>query len=290
MKQSIHSSLRPSPATGFLLVTVVVMLAVTTLMMTGLASRSMNEASVAVAEEREMRTRWATTTVRRFVLNRADQILERERASDGQLASMAPSTIRHKSLQLGGRTWQIILADESAKLNLRSLAARGSVERVYRLAPKLISGQKSLVLLPRERLNPSSGTLRWEHWLAGERVDDPTRLAEETQFLTLWGDGRLNVRNCSSDVLSAVWRELFGRSVPESIWNFRANERADRLVDLTLLAGMGEQGSAKVRRWMKAESDAYSLWVFCKSDPRIRPALFVKWGNARAPDHRGYLY
>ena len=70
---------------GYLLLTVVVLIAVASLMLSRIANTSMRVASVAIKEEQEMRYRWAATSLRRYSLDAASTLFAAEPGRDEQV-------------------------------------------------------------------------------------------------------------------------------------------------------------------------------------------------------------
>lgn len=282
---------------GYLLVTVLVMIGVVSLLLSQIAASSMRVASSAIAEEREMRNRWAVTSVRRFCLDSAPRLLELPSSASGE--TLAPS-ILWKDVSVAEQTFRVILADETAKLNLRKIASQYGESTVATVTEELLSdhhGMRSAVGLGAS--GKPSGT-RWENWVAdgGTRsLLDPRKIAAATQRLTLWGDGRLNVFSSDEETLEALWRQLFGRRPPNELLEARSQSPRPPLGQLLTSLDLRESQAVTARRWLVDESECYSVWIFCQSDRQVPSSLYVEWGGrsrggavSTATNSRGYEY
>ena len=115
------NSPRRAKRQGFLLITVLVMIAVAGLMLSRLATKSLRVALTAALEEREARIRWSKISLRRLALNDSAGMLE----ADGEQRGIAVENFR-----TGGERWRVIVSDESAKLNLRQLAQEATGDQL----------------------------------------------------------------------------------------------------------------------------------------------------------------
>ena len=122
-----------------MLVTVVVMIAVAALVLAKMASTSMRVATTAIEEERELRNRWAISSLRRFTLDGADNLLSLS-ASNPNTTDSNPTAL-WKDIQLAETQWRVVLADESAKVNISRLARRRNEQALRKVMEELITGE-----------------------------------------------------------------------------------------------------------------------------------------------------
>ncbi len=281
--------------TGYLLVTVVVMIAVASLMLSRMASTSMRVASTAIEEEIDLRHRWAVTSLRRFSLDKAATILDANSKSvTFNKSETIAKPILWRQANLGGETWRVIIGDESAKLNLR-LASQSFVEQVTsNLIDELLNDKgmlKASDVLP-SMSRPAAG--RWENWLStpkGDLATSARHVATATQRMTLWGNGRLNVMRCETETLDVLWHQLFGRNAPPTLHRLRTQSPPPSKNQMFQMLALRESQSQLAERWLSTQSDCFSVWIFCETDRRVASTLYVDWGDPpTAQEHRGYEY
>ena len=274
---------------GYLLVTVVVMIAVAALVLAKMASTSMQVAKTAIEEERELRDRWAISSLRRFTLDGADSLLSQSSILGSESAN--PTTL-WKDIQLAEKQWRVVLADESAKVNVGRLARKRDEQALRKLLTELISGETRTT--PVADLAKVGSRARWDTWIDTGESDSwrsPRALATATQNMTLWGNGRLNVSQSNRETIDSLWNALFGRDTPELLHELRQQRPPMRTRNLISALALRESQSTIASQWLTTESHCYSVWVFCQTDRRVRPSLYVEWGgDTAATEHRGYEY
>ena len=158
---------------GYLLITVLVMIAVASLMLSRVAGMSMRVASIAVAEEREMRNRWAITSLRRYALDTAPTLLRSATVSGNGRATERAQPVFWRDIPMAGHTWRILVADESAKVNVQKLMSRYDDQTVTGLVNELILG--GLNVRANRELGKQTGR-HWDQWLDG--VSGQPRMAQ----------------------------------------------------------------------------------------------------------------
>ncbi len=286
----MHQPSKTKRRCGYVLLTVVVMIAVASLLLSRLANTSMRVASVAIEEEQEMRNRWAVTSLRRFSLDSAATLL---RSNRPDRSDDVADSLLWKDVTLAGQIWRVIVADESAKLNLIHLSYDVSGDAMDKVTRPLITGRSNIQVAV-DFDDDTPGNLRWEQWLEGgpqDPTESPRVIAAATQRLTLWGDGRLNVTQCDADTIDALWRQLFGRTAPPLLHELRRQVPPPTARQLIRSLGLRETQANRATQWLAADSTCHSVWIFCQSDRRVSPSLFVEWNTGGdSMEHRGYEY
>ncbi|QDV42563.1 hypothetical protein Enr13x_24110 [Stieleria neptunia] len=275
---------------GYILLTVVVILAVAVLMLSRIASTSMRSASYAVENERSVRHQWAITSLRRMALNAAPSLLTQSSLAENE-SSLGHSPILWKEVGLAGETWRVVLADESAKLNVSKLSATAPTEQVAACLRQL---QTSRGLQSQSNFDKTA--TRWDHWFelpaagSGNRDTPAILIAAATQRLTLWGDGKLNVCRCDSESLDYLWHMLYSRPTPKQLQEIRHMRPTPTESHLIGSLALRESEARLAAKWLTTESQCYSVWIFCMSDRRVPASFFVEWGRGQVRDRRGYEY
>lgn len=271
---------------GFVLLMVVVLIAIAAMILARLASTSLRVASVAVEEEREMRERWAVTSLRRYSFETAPRLFAGPSDPDSDEGARA---VFWQDVRLAGETWKIVVAEESAKLNLAMF--RGQIG-----SDDWSTDVELLLETDSVRLKSSieSPRLRWGDWLesaGSSRSPSAEAVATATQRITLWGDGRLNVMQCDDETLGIVWRRQFGHAPPAVLHQMRSQQPRPTTQQMMAALDLRDSQRDKANNWITAESRCYSTWVFCRTSHRVPASLFVEWGQSgAAKEHRGYQY
>ena len=282
---------------GYLLLTVVVMIAVAALILARVATTSMRVATTAVNEEQDLRQRWAQTSLRRFSLDSATRLLAGKRLSQVDSQALSSGTenesVMWANVKLAGKQWRVIVADESAKLNLIHSSRELNDEVLNDLAQNLLPTNARVSLT--NDLNELGGqrAARWEHWFesTNQARQSPRVLAHATQQVTLWGQGRLNVCQSDASTVDALWRALFGNDAPNELHSMRKEYPPPTTGKVIRALALRESQASLARQWLTTTSDCYSVWIFCQSDRRVPASLYVEWGaGGVATEHRGYEY
>lgn len=258
---------------GFVLLTVVVMLAICCTILAQLAMVSMGRAREAIDSQRELQQRWAVVSLRRTVMSSPATLLAQ---SPG---GTARQTTLSGSVSVSGCRYRFTLADESSKLPLHKLA-KFRLDDAATAANVLL--RRSGMSVDKSRLSSYRNGGRWE-----EAIKDRMSAAEVTQagqLVTLWGNGRLNLRTAETDVLRQTWRAVFG--------TFPPNEILDR-DSLSRLAWQDVRGALALRedqlrdadRFFSSESTCFSLLLTSQLPESERTWLFVVDGEV---SHFGY--
>ncbi len=300
MSRVAHPRSRRRKPDGYILLTVVVMIAVASIMLASLASKSLRLASTAVTEERKLRQRWATASLRRYGLDAAEPLLASAARDSG--SAEEPFVSVWKDIELCGQEWRVIISDESAKLNLVSFANEFDAERTSSVFKELRTGRQQLDVSSALSVSEIRQIQRWEKWFAPRSADRSSahfggasegarQIAAATQQVTLWGDGKLNVAKCSETTIDTLWRELFGRRAPQELHAIRGQSPPPSTAAMIDSLALRESQSDKARNWLTTESSCFSVWIFCLSDHGGADSMFVEWGSTSSTrERRGYLY
>lgn len=273
---------------GYLLFVVVVMIAVASITLSQFASVTMQVASDAVSQEKSVRERWAVTSMRRTCLRLAPEILDAEPRESSQLFPTAWRDIR-----LAEKNWRVIVADESAKLNVQRLCSEVGPQRCANAIDQLLTGNTGGVASAISRHADSKQSKRWEAWL---KIDGPNefltaeRMAESTQRVSLWGDGMLNISKCDAETLDVLWKALFGRKAPDVIHDRRLEWVQHANAPITSLFAIRESQANVVARWVTNQSTCYSMWILHTTEGTSSRSFFVEWGGERRANRRGFEY
>jgi hypothetical protein len=263
---------------GYVLIMTLAVLVLATTVMVGVSRAALHHANAARDAQDELQRRYGSASIRAALLGRAESVLALAEAAQGRrLASTAAS------VQLGSRVFDVVVSDEQAKANvnrmLETAVDRASLEtrlreamtgtglgRTVRLRPAADNGD-----VGRQRVT-GIGQVFDLTQASPERLLDPRTGA--LHMLTIWGDGRVNVRRASpaaarlalTPPLSAVEvaRLLDGRpSLP------RRSKGGTRDPLGALLESAGVASSIGGRSVpVTLSSDCHAVWITCDDGRR----------------------
>jgi hypothetical protein len=205
-----------------------------------------------------------------------------------------PTTIR-AALVIRGVTFDLLLGDEDAKLNLNSLYHHGGPERTQRTVAELFGGPMPAVrllpavqpmLIAREgrQLSPDSESEEAEEpeipdafrsWgevfdlpLLESQVGSGAAVPNVTTEITCWGSGQLNFRRASDQAILAVVGSVVQDGAAKRILTrYRSRPEASLAV---LLQGEITNGRYRdrLRGLLSETSNNFSLWIDASSPQR----------------------
>lgn len=196
---------------------VLVILSLAAVVMLDASRRGLRHAAAAVEAEHELQTRWGAASVRRSVLPQIDAILEGEIERRDETMSEFNVTVN-----LGGQRFDLVLADEQAKVNLNALYQERGADAVRRVADEAVgavSNHLIVDLTPDPRFDPDAMGLAPRgqslivqplgSWSQVFRAPTADRLlgkadAEHRPLadLTCWGDGWINLLRASPQAIA----------------------------------------------------------------------------------------
>ncbi|MCG8649368.1 MAG: hypothetical protein MI861_06025, partial [Pirellulales bacterium] len=224
----------------------------------------------------------------------SEALLESDSSSVGDGTHGAGNAVVWAEVRLAEQTWRVIIADESAKLNLLRSSNQFGEESTKKLVRSLGPQSSVVKFVAAGAEGGKQDRLRWEHWFeagAVNRSESARRFADATQQLTLWGNGQLNVCRCDANAIDALWQNLFGRTAPPRLHQIRQQQPSPTTQQLIRSLGLRESQEEKASQWLTTTSTCHSVWIFCQTNRRVPSSLFVEWGMSGATrEHRGYEY
>lgn len=286
-----RSYLRRRRRRGVVLLIVVACIVIAGLAMVGVTRQSLQLATASLESESELQQRWGTISLQRTLLHSAPKIfadLDKRSLATGN-AGPFPCTVGSKIL-LGGMKYDVLLADEQAKLNLnfayhargkniaellaRKMKGRGELR--VRMMPEVASAAPSSHTVGRrdaaERADdepdmpPPPAAFR--HWgqvfdLAysrGGRVASPL-LPLATSRITCWGRGEVNITRAPNDVIEETCRAVLGPGVARKLVS---QYRENPTLNVQQIARQLDVDSQELRalgQLLTTQSSTYSLWL-----------------------------
>jgi len=241
---------------------------------------------------------WAVRSARRTLLARPEPLIDAaERGTDelgdpAEAYQNAPMPELRVACQMAGGRYEFVITDEQAKLNVNQLLPLPENEDlgrvIRRLPPRGLKDEASrLDPRPLDKNRRSVGgalplpTIR----AYGQLFDrpDPARLVGDddkpslVRSVTCWGDGKVNLRRASSEVIMARCADPLGRRTASLLIEARDQNPYDSLSDLLKREDrIDADKRAAVRQFVTDQSTAHGLWIVAHQGERAWHHLAVK--------------
>jgi type II secretory pathway component PulK len=303
---------RAHPQSGFALVMSLVLVMLAGVLLSRVAWRSASTALDAAEAAEELKVRWAVIGLRAAVLPRVESILDQ--AERGEQPDDAESTSEARYLnppvaelrivcRLSGIEHELVLTDEQAKLNVNVLLKeRGRADTQLFVDRWLNQQDRAGGALPRIRLRPlpvddnqdaalalsigSFGQIAREigpeQWVGSDESPGLSRA------LTLWGDGKLNLRRASASAIEARCKPTLGLSTVRALLTARKSDPYRKLSDLLEnLSKVNQDEKSKIARLLTDESSCHGLWIVTRAATRRGHMLCIGVGDGPASGSPG---
>jgi hypothetical protein len=268
-----------------------VVLAVLVLMVTALASLSslsLDRALAAGDAKIRLQQRLGAASIERALLPRAATIFQRldeTAAENGPARSGAPRQLRG-AFTMGGVTFDVLLADEDAKLNLNRVYHRTGLERTAAIVTELVGPAAARAVRLQAQTPPQPQAFEEGDAAEAEAGDLPAlprafrswgqvfdlarlrattgsqaALPAATGQLTCWGSGALNVRRASDAALRAAAGCVLSRAgAGRLLRRYRDNPTLslELLIEREAKTEIERRG---LRKLLGETSNHFSLWL-----------------------------
>lgn len=274
----------PRGRSGFALLMVLVLVMLAAVALAALARASLTGALQAHDAVQAMQRRWAVRSVERTLLSRAETLLDQaergrdERGDPAETYQNPPMQALRITCDLVGGRYDLVITDEQAKMN---------VNRLFPL-PKSVSLTEALRPLSsgphlkdrRTRFNPRP--LKLSKTLVSGSVHLPTirsygQLFEApdpatlvghadtpslVQHVTCWGDGQVNLRRASAEVIMAACERRIGRRAARLLVDAREEDPYRPLSEVLASADRIDADlRPAIRQYVTDRSTTFGLWV-----------------------------
>lgn len=278
---------------GFVLIMVLVILALAASILVSIASRSLEQALVAIDQQESLQRRWGALSCRRVVLGEAAAILEQlnRQDADSEQHSREPINNLSMAVVLGGIRFNLLLADEDAKLNVNALYTHFEENRrqVRRALRNVIGGNVQVVvhLRPAADDEASRPFDSWGQVFALEQLSHnglvPDQIAHASRHLTLWGQGPLNVRRASAGVIDELCRIARRREAARLLIELRDEDSGMQLDSVLSELKLRRSEQETFSSLLAENSETFSLWIRIKGDARMWHELHVAQSRPGEP-------
>lgn len=300
-KQRVDAFFQSNPRSsrrGYVLLVVLAVGILLTTVLAALAKTSLRRALAAVDTQRRLQQRWGSETLQQAILRRAPKVFEER---DEELAKIDPNFVPPTALRdvltLGGVTYDLVLGDEDAKLNLNAIYRSGGT-KATESALKAFLGRDIVDVL---RLSPAvdeqslararqTGSFAAGTFSGTENPDEPAAAMEQinafrswgevfdlsalsvvfgndaalpnvTTQITCWGGGQINFRRASKESFAAIVSSVVSPSEAQGILN-RYQENPSASIQILAQTQIGQEPQReRLLRMVSSASLNYSLWI-----------------------------
>ncbi|MFA7236022.1 MAG: hypothetical protein WC058_04075 [Phycisphaeraceae bacterium] len=312
---------------GFVLLLTLALVLLAGGLLSGLALRSATAALDTESAVERLQRRWAVTTCRATLLENSERLLDaaergdEDRETGGDHADQTgarggkPVAEWRVACRLAGLDYELVFTDEQAKLNVNALLQHETHESARRIIERLSADAGAMANEPvtvklhvrrAEKGGESEGGggsseiggygQIFENVSAWQLIDDSDTGGAGVSGdggaglagrLTCWGDGRLNWRRASDEVLRRVCGEALNRGQTDQLMGVRKDDpfaTTDELIGR--LKGIGKKQADELRNLLADASGCHGLWVIQRSGQRSWYTLAVGLGTVteRDPD------
>jgi hypothetical protein len=295
---------------GYVLLAV---MAVSVLLLTvlgSLAQLSLRRGLEAADAERSLQQRWGAVSLERAMLGRAAEIFGQQQAWAAEVSpGRPPATTIRAALSLRGVTFDLLLADEDAKLNLNAMYHHAGPEQTVAAIARVLGSQPpSLRLLP--AVEPLS-IPREGRQLRQDAADDQEReplpdalrswgevfdlaalevgsggdaaLPNLTTGITCWGNGQLNLRRASDQAILAVASSVVQDGGARRLLQKFRDHPTSSLPELLQTEVSSQRDRDRLRDLLSESSTNFSIWI----DASTRSGGSIRSFTAMQRDEEG---
>lgn len=252
---------------GFVLLWTLALLALAAVMLLELTHQSVRWATQAVDAQDALQRKWALSSCRRLLLENADEILCRQNAQTPE----PPSWTLRVRQSLGGQELDVLIADEQCKVNVNALAhlEKHNLNRAIR---NLLGTSSSFPLAPGLSTNAlDSAPMRcWPELFPETPMAELVGDYSGMEKLTLWGNGRLNLRRASDQSVQTLLDTLLSRTEISRILQARSQSPDATLQEWLKSAELSGEVEKKVLQQVTDTSLCHSLLISIRCEPRVR--------------------
>jgi hypothetical protein len=233
--------------------------------------------AIAHERQRELQRRWGILSCQRTLLPAAPRLFAALQEGNTARSNPAPSAWT-ASLRLGEYRFDLLLADESAKLNMNAVyhhRGRAGVERFVhrsvpalfrppvRLAPEVTQGKPLEELMAGDDLPDAfhSWGQVFDFSLATQSQAERWRMPQWTARMTLWGRGPLNVRRASDAAIIEACQLVASEGAARRFLNELRNKPKHQVDVLVKQLDVDQEKQVLLQEMLTEYSSSFSLWT-----------------------------
>jgi len=266
MKQTSRAQIPyrgPRRRRGYVLLLTLLAIALSSLVLIGFAELSLNHAIESNMVQDDLQRKWGAVSIQRVGFDEARNILQ---PFDTETETTYPIANSFTTIELGGKTFEALLADESSKADINLILDLRSEQETESIVEELSNNSRLEVdIRPFEnpRIAIEDDIECWAQVFRnrGEPVT-PVETMASTRFLTCWSP-RLNYQTAPDDVLLQVVSVVAGPAAGNQMVSQREKSPELSPEEAIEQINLGSDSKAKLRQLLVKNSHSQSLWIRC---------------------------
>lgn len=272
-------------ADGFVLLMALLLIVVAGMTMAGAARVSLGRSMQAKAAADGLQLRWGQLSCQAALLPQARELLEQTQQDSLEPVASVPITV-----SLGGVTFEVLVADEQAKININTLyqrTDRQTTEQSIKDVLRQSEGPPVMVKLhPLKSQGVSVGTEspimagfgsleQAFDATAAELIGSATDPNPASRLFTCWGDGKLNFHRAPRVALRAICAGLLNDREVERLMTARQITPDLSLEQALNTLALTKEKQGKLANLLTDTSSWFSLWIVARDERRAWHRLTV---------------
>jgi len=264
---------------GFVLVVVLAMLVIAAILSVGMVRRSLDQSVAAAKKADELQRRWGEISLRHTVLNRAEILLRTAELTQGTKRPTLQTTVN-----LGNRSFYLVLSDEQAKLNLNT-AFRYGKENAVRQALFEEAVMLPIQIRPDPRATANSpypsAFASWGQFFdfavfANSSEKNYMQLTQLGERITCWGNGQLHMNRAEDETIRSVCELVAPPQSVSALLELRQEHPDWNLERLIREVDVPDRDRRSFRQVLTDRSRCHSLWMITQDANRSWARLDIK--------------
>ncbi len=241
---------------------VILLLAICCLIFTQIALKSFGKINTQTNRQREAERYWATLSIRRAVLPHASAINQ---------ALAQQKSVPQIDIELADTRYHLRLENENTKLNL----VRAWQDFPIQTARDTVSSALFQIDGDAfEHFQTADGRVKsWRDLNVGLNE----QLLGQTDSITLWGQGLIDITQAEDAVIEKAWKGLFGTAPPAELYQARQSWPPPSWSQLRTRLGLRETQLQLADKWFATNSQCFSLELtYTKPGNQTSGYLFIQ--------------
>ncbi len=259
---------------GHILFMTLMLLAITVLILTGIARHSLQLAYTASQSRIKLQEKWAVASCQRFALQNSQRLLSVDGQDSSERQARVAGIVMLSDIELA-----LELADESSKLDLNTVSEFLSRQEIEQTIRQLTDHRELKIRL--RPLQPGTEALRidpyecWGQVFVAGSAPCAASLQQATSKLTCWGR-KINYQTADPEVLRLGVKAAAGSIIANRLVSELERDKRQSLDQLLSKINPTEKQTQAIRKILSSTSRAGSVWVTASSHGKSRSYFVVQ--------------